>query len=196
MKTHLKLIGGQKIESPKTGLTRPTTLIVREAIFNILGKEVENSFWLDLYSGSGSISCDAINHGAKKIIAIEKNRENAKISKKNLISVIKSKEKNINIEVICQDVFTWIKQAQKKSIPSKILDFEKEKFDFIYLDPPYNKFLDKSLLELIFKSNFIKKSSIIIYEHSKNYFIEDSNIWKIIDKRKYGQTKISFLIKI
>tara|TARA_B100000212_G_scaffold155072_1_gene116618 strand:+ start:57 stop:647 length:591 start_codon:yes stop_codon:yes gene_type:complete len=196
MKSHLKLIGGQKIESPKTDLTRPTTLMVREAIFNILGEEVINSFWLDLYSGSGSISCDAINHGAKKIIAIEKNRENAKISKKNLLSVIKSKEKNVTIEVICQDVFTWIKQTEKKSIPSKILNFEKDKFDFIYLDPPYNKFLDISLLELIFKSNFIKKSSIIIYEHSKNYFIEDSNIWKIIDKRKYGQTKISFLIKI
>ena len=41
MKTHLKLIGGQKIESPKTDLTRPTTLIVREAIFNILGKAGE-----------------------------------------------------------------------------------------------------------------------------------------------------------
>jgi len=196
MKTHLKLIGGQKIESPKTDLTRPTTLMVREAIFNILGEEVINSFWLDLYSGSGSISCDAINHGAKKIIAIEKNRENAKISKKNLLSVIKSKEKNVTIEVICQDVFTWIKQTEKKSIPSKILNFEKEKFDFIYLDPPYNKFLDISLLELIFKSNFIKKSSIIIYEHSKKSFIEDSDIWKIIDNRKYGQTKISFLIKI
>ena len=48
MKTHLKLIGGQKICSPKTNLTRPTTLMVREAIFNILGRKVVNSFWLDL----------------------------------------------------------------------------------------------------------------------------------------------------
>ena len=196
MKTHLKLIGGQKIESPKTDLTRPTTLMVREAIFNILGRDVVNSSWLDLYSGAGSISCEAVNHGAKKIIAIEKNRENAKISKTNLLSIIKPEEKNINIEVFCQDVFTWIRQTQKKSNISKTINFEKEKFDFIYLDPPYNKFLDKSLLELIFKSNFIKKSSIIIYEHAKNNFIEDSDIWKIIDNRKYGQTKVSFLIKI
>ena len=114
MKTHLKLIGGQKIESPKRGLTRPTTLMVREAIFNILGKEVVNSFWLDLYSGSGSISCEAINHGAKKIIAIEKNRENAIISKKNILSLAKP-EDDINIEVICQDVFIWIKQSNKKN---------------------------------------------------------------------------------
>ena len=196
MKTHLKLIGGQKIYSPKTNITRPTTLMVREAIFNILGKKVENSFWLDLYSGSGSISCEAINHGAKKIIAIEKNKEVAMICKKNLLSMIKPEEKDIKIEIISHDVFTWIKQTKKKSIPSKVINFEKEKFDFIYLDPPYKKFLDKSLLNLIFTSNFIKESSIVIYEHVKQNFIEDSDIWKIIDNRKYGQTKVSFLIKI
>ncbi len=196
MKTHLKLIGGQKIYSPKTNLTRPTTLMVREAIFNILGREVVNSFWLDLYSGSGSISCEAINHGAKKIIAIEKNREIAMICKKNLLSMIEPEEKDIKIEIISQDVFTWIRQTKKKSPPSKIINFEKEKFDFIYLDPPYKEFLDKSLLNLIFTADFIKKSSIVIYEHAKSNFIEDSDIWKIIDKRKYGQTKVSFLIKI
>ena len=196
MKTHLKLIGGQKIYSPKTNLTRPTTLMVREAIFNILGREVLNSLWLDLYSGSGSISCEAINHGAKKIIAIEKNREVAMICKKNLLSMIDPEEKDIKIEIISQDVFTWIRQTKKNSLPSKIINFEQEKFDFIYLDPPYKEFLDKSLLNLIFTADFIKKSSIVIYEHSKSNFIEDSDIWKIIDKRKYGQTKISFLIKI
>ena len=196
MKTHLKLIGGQKIYSPKTNLTRPTTLMVREAIFNILGRDVINSLWLDLYSGSGSISCEAINHGAKKIIAIEKNREIAMICKKNLLSMIEPEEKDIKIEIISQDVFTWIRQTKKKSPPSKIINFEKEKFDFIYLDPPYKEFLDKSLLNLIFKADFIKKSSIVIYEHAKSNFIEDSDIWKIIDTRKYGQTKVSFLVKI
>ena len=196
MKTHLKLIGGQKIYSPKTNLTRPTTLMVREAIFNILGREVVNSLWLDLYSGSGSISCEAINHGAKKIIAIEKNREIAMICKKNLLSMIEPEEKDIKIEIISQDVITWIMQTKKKSPASKIINFEKEKFDFIYLDPPYKEFLDKSLLNLIFTSNFIKKSSIVIYEHAKKSFIEDSDMWKIIDSRKYGQTKLSFLIKI
>jgi len=196
MKSHLKLIGGQKIYSPKTNHTRPTTLMVREAIFNILGKKVENSSWLDLYSGSGSISCEAINHGAKKIIAIDKNKEIAMICKKNLLSMIKPEEKDIKIEIISQDVLSWIRHTQKKSIPSKVINFEKEKFDFIYLDPPYKKILEQSLLNLIFTSNFIKKSSIVIYEHAKNNFIEDSDIWKIIDSRKYGQTKVSFLIKI
>ena len=196
MKTHLKLIGGQKIESPKTENTRPTTLMVREAIFNILNKKVINSYWLDLYSGSGSISCEALNHGAKKVIAIEKNRDSVMICKRNLFSLINSGEKDIDIEVICQDVLTWIRHTQKKPSYSKIINLEKEKFDFIYLDPPYKIGLNESLLELIFLSNFIKKSTVVIYEHSKNILVKENHLWKIIDMRKYGQTKLSFLIKI
>ena len=74
MKTNLRLIGGKKLQSPNNSSTRPTTLRVREAIFNILNKRVENSNWLDLFSGTGAISCEAYNHGANKIIAIEKNK--------------------------------------------------------------------------------------------------------------------------
>jgi len=70
MKTNLRLIGGKRIQSPNNIYTRPTTLRVREAIFNILSDKVENSNWLDLFSGTGAISCEAYNHGAKKIIAI------------------------------------------------------------------------------------------------------------------------------
>ena len=73
MKSNLRLIGGKKLQSPNNIYTRPTTLRVREAIFNILNNRVLNSNWLDLFSGTGAISCEAYNHGARKIIAIEKN---------------------------------------------------------------------------------------------------------------------------
>ena len=52
MKTNLRLIGGKRLESPNNIHTRPTTLRVREAIFNILQDKVENCNWLDLFSGS------------------------------------------------------------------------------------------------------------------------------------------------
>jgi len=87
MKTNLRLIGGRKLQSPNNSYTRPTTLRVREAIFNILNNRVENSNWLDLFSGTGAISCEAYNHGAKKIVAIEKNKNNQEICFKNLMSL-------------------------------------------------------------------------------------------------------------
>ena len=62
MRTNLRLIGGRRLESTNKIDTRPTTLMVREAIFNILKNRVENSNWLDLFSGTGAISCDAYNH--------------------------------------------------------------------------------------------------------------------------------------
>ena len=83
MKSNLRLIGGKKIQSPNNTRTRPTTLRVREAIFNILNNRVEDSNWLDLFSGAGTMSCEAYNHGARKIIAIEKNKINSKICLEN-----------------------------------------------------------------------------------------------------------------
>ena len=87
MKTNLRLIGGKKLQSPNNSYTRPTTLRVREALFNILNNKVENCNWLDLFSGTGAISCEAYNHGASKIIAIEKNKINSKICLENLLSL-------------------------------------------------------------------------------------------------------------
>ena len=109
MKTKLRLIGGKRLESPKNIYTRPTTLRVREAIFNILRNRVENSNWLDLFSGTGSISCEAYNHGAKKIVAIEKNKNNSKICLKNLLSLHNIESRKKDIDVICNDVLIWTK---------------------------------------------------------------------------------------
>ena len=190
MKPNLKLIGGQKIESPKSDLTRPTTLMVREAVFNILKNKVKNSCWLDLFSGSGSIACEAYNHGAKKIVAIEKNRLNASICSKNLSSLKKSSNSEVYIKVICKDVLTWTKQ-NSKCISSKNI-----KFDFIYLDPPYKNDFYELVLSNIFKSSYINNNTLVICEHSKYTKLVGNNLWEIIDRRSYGQTQITFLIKI
>ena len=119
MKTKLRLIGGKRLESPKNIYTRPTTLRVREAIFNILRNRVENSNWLDLFSGTGSISCEAYNHGAKKIVAIEKNKNNSKICLKNLLSLHNIESRKKDIDVICNDVLIWTKPNHERNSLSK-----------------------------------------------------------------------------
>ena len=192
MKTSLTLIGGKRIESPKSDKTRPTTLMVREAIFNILNKKVENSNWLDLFSGSGSISCEAYNHGAKKIVAVEKDRLTAQLCKKNLFSLNDSLSRENDINIICKDVFPWI----KNHIGTNVLEKENIKFDFIYIDPPYKKNFYKTLLNNLFKSNLLSNNTTVICEHSKNEGIKEDHLWRIEDIRLYGQTKLTFLVKI
>ena len=128
MKTNLRLIGGRKLESPNNIYTRPTTLRVREAIFNILNKRVKNSNWLDLFSGTGSISCEAYNHGAKKIVAIDKNKKNSKLCLKNLFSLEDVKNRKNDIEVICKDVLIWTKPSYERKLSTKDDDFKELKF--------------------------------------------------------------------
>ena len=195
MKTNLRLIGGRRLESPNNIFTRPTTLMVREAIFNILKNTVVNSNWLDLFSGTGAISCEAYNHGAKKIVAIEKNKNNSKICLKNLYSLENIVNRKKDIEVICKDVLIWTKPSTERNI-SSLNDFNKLKFDFIYLDPPYRVSYHELVLNQIFNCNFIKKGTIVICEHSLDMDIKTNILWNIYDVRTYGQSKLTFLIHI
>jgi len=196
MKSNLRLIGGKKLQSPNNTRTRPTTLRVREAIFNILNNRVEDSNWLDLFSGTGSISCEAYNHGARKIIAIEKNINNSKICLKNLLSLQDMENRKNDIDVICKDVLNWTKPNYERNLSSKIMDLNKLKFDFVYLDPPYDVNFHELVLNQIFNCNFLKKDSTVICEHSPNLNIKKSNLWETIDVRDYGQSRLTFLINV
>ena len=196
MKTNLRLIGGKRLQSPKNTYTRPTTLRVREAIFNILNNRVENSNWLDLFSGTGAISCEAYNHGARKIIAIEKNKINSRICLENLLSLEDIENRKNDIEVICKDVLNWTKPNYDRKSSSKDMEFNKLKFDFVYLDPPYHVNFHELVLDQIFNCNFLKKDSLIICEHSPNLYIKKSTLWETVDVRDYGQSRLTFLISV
>ena len=196
MKTKLRLIGGQRLESPNNLDTRPTTLRVREAIFNILKNDVDNSNWLDLFSGTGAISCEAYNHGAKKIVAIEKNKKNSEICLRNLFSLQNIENRKSDIDVICNDVLIWTKPNYERNLSSKNIDLNEVKFDFIYLDPPYGDNFHQLVLGQIFDCNFMKKKSVVICEHSPKTNIKNTNLWQTIDVRDYGQSRLTFLIHV
>ena len=196
MKTNLRLIGGKRLQSPNNIYTRPTTLRVREALFNILNNKVENCNWLDLFSGTGAISCEAYNHGARKIIAIEKNKNNSKICLKNILSLQDINNRKNDIDVICKDVLNWTKPNFERNLSSKIIDLNELKFDFVYLDPPYNVNFYELVLNQIFNCNFLKKDSVVICEHSPKLYIKKSSLWETIDVRNYGQSRLTFLINV
>ena len=196
MKTNLRLIGGKRLQSPNNIYTRPTTLRVREAIFNILSNRVENSNWLDLFSGTGTISCEAYNHGAKKIIAIEKNKKTSKICLNNLLSLNDISNRKNDIDVICKDVLIWTKPSYERNLSSKLINLNKLKFDFVYLDPPYNANFYELVLNQIFNCNFLKNDSIVICEHSPSLEFKKTTLWETIDVRDYGQSRLTFLINV
>ena len=85
-KSNIKIIGGKykgkKLFMGDKKTTRSTKNILKESIFNTLQWEVNNSTWVEVFSGVGSIGLEAISRGAKKAYFLEKDLEAIKILKK------------------------------------------------------------------------------------------------------------------
>ena len=175
---------GKKLYLPTDKNTRPLKDIVKESIFNLIKHskkiniEIENSLILDLFSGTGSFGIECISRGAKKVIFVENYKNALLILKRNLSNLT-----NVNnYEIIEKNIYT-----------ENLSENLNNKFDLIFLDPPYK---DKDLHELLLKINnlnILKKDSVIIlHRHKKEKEIFPSN-FKIIEKKQYGISKIIFL---
>ena len=175
---------------------RPTSSKVREAIINIIGNKLEEASWLDLCSGSGAMACEALQKGVKRILAIEKQRETAKTCKRNLIEVSNTMDHSIHVQVICNELISFLKKGPN----NKIIGFTKDslspdtKFDFVFLDPPYDSGLYELSQELLLSKQWIKKSTILICECSSKSMPRIHNGWKLNKEKFYGNTSLLFLI--
>ena len=191
----MKLISGKRIESPLSQKTRPTSSKVREALINILGNKLRGASWLDLCSGSGVMACETLQKGVKRVLAIEKQRETAKICKKNLIDVSNTVDQSIHIEVICNELISFLKKGPKNQKIQFVKDYQNpEKFDFVFLDPPYESELYEITQELLLSKEWIKESSTLICECSSKSMPRIHNGWKLNKEKFYGNTSLLFLI--
>jgi len=191
----LKLISGKRIESPLSQKTRPTSSKVREALINILGNKLRGASWLDLCSGSGAMACEALQKGVKRVLAIEKQRETAKICKKNLIDVSNTMDQSIHIEVICNELISFLKKGPKNQKIQFVKDCQNpEKFDFVFLDPPYESEVYEITQELLLSKEWIKESTTLICECSSKSMPRIHNGWNLNKQKFYGNTSLLFLI--
>ena len=188
-------MSGKRIESPLSQKTRPTSSKVREALINILGNKLRGASWLDLCSGSGAMACEALQKGVKRVLAIEKQRETAKICKKNLIDVSNTMDQSIHIEVICNELISFLKKGPKNQKIQFVKDCRNpEKFDFVFLDPPYESEVYEITQELLLSKEWIKESTTLICECSSKSMPRIHNGWKLNKEKFYGSTSLIFLI--
>ena len=173
---------GKNISFLKSSITRPLKDSVKESIFNIivhsnlLTVKIKNSNILDLYSGIGSFGLECISRGAGKITFVEKDKNAAEILKKNL--------KNLGIKKNATIIMDEIENFLKKGVS--------EKFEIIFLDPP---FADESYLQelkLIKQNNNYKKNHLIIIHRERRSFENFENILSPIIIKQYGRSKIIF----
>ena len=170
---------GHKLKAPTGENTRPTSDRVKESLFNILGIIAEEDVVLDLFSGSGGIGIEFLSRGANFAYFVDENEESVKIINDNLV-----KTKLADKALVYKDkVDRAIKKLAVKDI----------RFDYIFLDPPYNKEIVVETLENLIQEKLLKKTGQVIIEHETKLELPDKfkNLIKT-DYRKYGDTSISF----
>ena len=173
---------GTKLNTLEGIETRPTLDRVKESLFNILQNKISESIVLDLFSGSGAIGLEFASRGADKVYLCDKSKDAAKIIRSN-------------IEKTHLEENTIFYNMDFKDALEKV---SREKFDIIYLDPPYKTSFIKEAIKQILKYDCLKKEAQIILETDEEERVieEISNFnLKIIDKRKYGRVHIIFLEK-
>ena len=162
---------GTKLLAPKTG-TRPTSDRAKESIFNIISERIKDSYFLDIFAGSGAIGIEALSRRAKHAVFIENSFQAIEIIHKNLL-----KTKLLNKAVILDDI-------------NKI-NFT---FDIIFLDPPFDKNLIEPTIDIIVNKKILKQNGIIIAEYPTGYVYNTS--LNIIQTRIYGRSSFVFLEEI
>ena len=179
------LFKGKKIFQPKDNKTRPLKDLVKESIFNIIEHsnkfniELINSNILDFFSGVGSFGIECLSRGSKKVVFVENYYGVLPILKKNLSSLKLVK----NYEILESDIYK-----------DDILGNLNNKFDIIFLDPPFrDKRLDIFLIKLK-KFKILNKNGVIIIHRHKNENDNFPKNFRVIEEKKYGISKIIFLI--
>ncbi len=135
--------------SPSDDSVRPTTDRIKETIFNILQPYVADAVVLDLFAGSGALGIECLSRGAKEVVFADKRRESIALVNQNLKGIDGS------FRVIAGDFLGVLRSARQR-------------FDLIFLDPPYNSGLGERAIETILRLDILTDDGIIIYEHAAN----------------------------
>lgn len=171
-------VRGTKLDTLEGKDTRPTLDRVKEALFSILQNSMYEAEVLDLFSGSGALSIESISRGAKRAICSDNSRKAIQVIKKN----IQKTHFDTEIEVINKDY-------------KKVLeDVKYQKFDIIFIDPPYESDFGIQAIEIILKYEMLKENGVIVFETDREEAINAVNgFTNVIDLRKYGRVRLVFL---
>jgi 16S rRNA (guanine966-N2)-methyltransferase len=179
----MRVIGGdargRRLKVPKGRNVRPTAARVKEALFNILPRDLSGVKVLDLYAGTGNLTIEALSRGAAEAILIDSSAQSARAIRQNLC--------RLNLVARTKVWVTPVTRAARS------LAQRGETFDMIFLDPPYGQRLVEKTLRVIAEGGLLRESGILIAEHSIRDPIEQSYGSLIShDQRRYGDTLLSF----
>ncbi len=171
---------GTNLETLEGNNTRPTLDRVKEALFNIIQCNIVDANVLDLFSGSGALGIEALSRGAKACIMCDKSYEAIQIINKNIRKTHLEEKAKV------------IKNDYKKTLEL----LQGQKFEVIFIDPPYALDIAVSSIKYIIEFNLLADDGIIILEtDNEKRELENLNKLnvKVYDLRRYGRVNLIFL---
>ncbi|MCM1567582.1 MAG: 16S rRNA (guanine(966)-N(2))-methyltransferase RsmD [Dehalobacter sp.] len=169
---------GRNLKTVKGMNTRPTSDKVKGAIFNILAGKVMNARVLDLFAGTGNLSFEALSRGGRHAVLVEKDTSALETIRKNaeILGAVP------RTSILRMDAMNFFKQAVQ------------ERFDLIFLDPPYRQGLADMALAYLQTQPLLNPGGVIIIETSSDETVDDAiDPLEIRLIREYGDTRLWFI---
>jgi 16S rRNA (guanine966-N2)-methyltransferase len=169
---------GRRLQSVKGNITRPTSDLLRQAVFNVLGDRIHDARVLDLCAGTGSVGLEALSRGAATATFVERNRRAVGTLRANLTRL----RLTSRARVIAGDVLVTLKRFGTAA----------ERFDCVFLDPPYGEPLAVRCIELLADGAILGENGILITQAFHKTLLPDQvgnlrRMWR----RRYGESSLA-----
>ena len=173
---------GHALIGPKSSnrSIRPTSDRTREALFNILAKEIPGSSVLDLFAGTGALGIESASRGAASVVCIDNSRTAIGTIRKNVHSLA------------LEDTLRTIRWDISKNL--NCIHGSEPVYNLVFMDPPYDRGLVEKTIDSLHRSRSVKPGATLVVEHSNREPLpENCPFLELADQRKYGKTLVSFL---
>ena len=161
------------ILAPEGRNTRPTSERAREALFSILRNRLQDAAFLDLFAGSGAMGLEAVSRGCRKAVLVDSGREAYQVIRKNIAAL----GVGDRAAVFC---------TQAEFAISRLT----ERFDIVFLDPPYQVDCIPKILERLLQYPVLAPGAVVIAEHEAP--VEPAKGFAVEQTRKYGRASFTF----
>ena len=164
---------GRALAAPRGTGTRPTSDLVRSAIFNVLGQFFEGGAVLDLYAGSGAMALEALSRGCSRAVCVESDRQAAEVIRRNAAACGLADR----VEV------------RREAVEGSLARLPRAAFQLVFVDPPYALGPGAALQAL---PPVLAPGARVVAEHDRRRPPADRHGPLVLaDRRAYGSTGIS-----
>lgn len=169
---------GRHFDIPRSFKARPTTDFAKENIFNVLTQYIdfEGATALDLFSGTGSITLELLSRGCERVVSVEQDRDHHRFIRQCVQKLITTTAEPPKCDCIRGDVFRFLKTCRQR-------------FDFIFADPPYALQELAEIPDLVLGKQLLTADGIFVFEHGKDH--DFTNHPNFVEHRNYGSVNFT-----